>query len=1105
MDEIRQGLWFLEESLWDAAADLVAVWQARLPGVPLRFGTWIGGDLDGNPNASAATVREAVERASTVVRELLRRDVRALAASWGMSTTLVDADAAVGAVDLPEEANPTEPYRRRLTAIWERLGADGYATVEELRDELDVLETSLRGHGGARVADGGLADLRRRLDVFGLTGPSLDVRIHARALRDDPDGIRDVLTEAAAVQRRRGRRAIDTLIVSMTRSADDVRIAERLAAEVGLEVEVVPLLETIDDLRGARALVEALLDASPRHGFEVMVGYSDSGKDGGVVTAQWEIFQAQENLAWLAGERGVELTVFHGRGGSAGRGGGPTHAAILAQPPHAVAGRLKLTEQGETIAFKYGLPGLARRNLEAAVAATLLTALPSRRRRRAARRARDDRGDLAGRARGVSLDRLGRPGASALPPVVHPARRARLLEIGSRPVSRPGAAGPSELESLRAIPWVFAWTQTRCIVPAWLGAGAGLAAAPVDELRRLYDGWPFFQALVENLEMSLAKSSMEIAERYLQLVDDTGLAERVFAALRAEHDLARGAVLEIVGPAGAPRPAPGAPAVDPPSEPVCRPDERHPGRAAAAAPGRGRRGDATAAPLDRRHRRSAAEHGLSAHGRTAQRRDSKHGRSCRYRPGEVRRHTRRLDGCGARGTRARGPDARPRGAPGGVRPLGALRRGRRNRGGRHGGGPRAHACRSAPRGRPRRPRRAGLFADGSAPLPPRGGDAGDPRRHERCRRFHGRRDIARRVRDPRARDAARPPQARGCAPAAGGPPRRSAGILVLGVAMMRWPDLVPAVPEPRSLLALAVLAVGLAACGLLVTRAMRTYRLTRRPLDLAVAVGVVWLGAALVGALIYDFRNLGWWLGHALEIAGIAAVGIPVALDLRRGAAQRSGPLWGDLRGADLVAAEEAFLGSHVRALLVALAEKDGSTEEHTRRVALLAVQVGEQLGLPPGRLRSLATGGLLHDIGKLVVPDSVLKKPAALTSDEFASITRHPTAGVELLRELGGFDSQVQSLVHDHHERLDGSGYPRRLSGTQIPLGRADPRRVRRLRRADLTEGLPRGLGSRPGDRAPARRRRDALRPSLRRGSRAGARRRAQPRARRRVGPRAG
>ena len=253
----------------------------------------------------------------------------------------------------------------------------------------------------------------------------------------------------------------------------------------------------------------------------------------------------------------------------------------------------------------------------------------------------------------------------------------------------------------------------------------------------------------------------------------------------------------------------------------------------------------------------------------------------------------------------------------------------------------------------------------------------------------------------------------------------SAGILVLGVTMMRWPGLVPAVPEPRSMLALAVLSVGLAACLLLATRALRTYLLTRRVPDLAVAVGVVWLGVALVGALVYDFRNLGWWLGHAVEIAGIAAVGIPVALDLRRGAAHRSGPLWGDLRGADLVAAEEEFLGSHVRALLVALAEKDCSTEEHTRRVARLAAQVGEGLGLPAGRLRSLATGGLLHDIGKLVVPSEVLDKPAALSADEFAIITRHPAAGVDLLRELGGFDQLVQSLVHDHHERLDGTGTP--------------------------------------------------------------------------------
>ena len=255
VDEIRQGLWFVEDSLWDAAAELQAVWQARLPGSPLRFGTWIGGDRDGNPNVGPATVREAVERGAALVRELLRGEIRALAASWGMSTPLVEADPAVADVELPEDANPAEPYRRRLTAIWERLGADGYADADELRAELALVERSLRRHGGERIADGGLADLRRRLDVFGLHGPALDLRLHSRSLTEERNDARALLEEAAALQRRRGRGCIDTLIVSMTRSADDVLSAEALAAEVGLEVEVVPLLETIDDLRGAAALV----------------------------------------------------------------------------------------------------------------------------------------------------------------------------------------------------------------------------------------------------------------------------------------------------------------------------------------------------------------------------------------------------------------------------------------------------------------------------------------------------------------------------------------------------------------------------------------------------------------------------------------------------------------------------------------------------------------------------------------------------------------------------------------------------------------------------------------------------------------------------------
>jgi len=548
VDEIRQGLWFLEQGLWDAAPALVEAWRNRLgPSSPLRFGSWIGGDLDGNPNAGPDTVREAVERSAATARELLRRDVRALAGSWGISTTLVDADVEVGAVGLPAERNPTEPYRRRLTAVWEGLGADDYRSSAELGAELDVLERSLRAHGAARVADGGLAALRRRLDVFGLHGTSLELRLHATTLRDDPARTVAVLAEAASLQRERGPECIDRLVVSMTHSADDILLGERLAAEAGLELAVVPLLETIADLRGATALVDELLERSPRERLEVMVGYSDSGKDGGVVTAQWEIFRAQEALAWLAGERGVELTIFHGRGGSAGRGGGPTYAAIVAQPPHAVAGRLKLTEQGETIAFKYGLPGLARRNLEATLAATLLTAFPNRVLPEAPVAAREAIEAVSQAAfatyRATVWDD---PAFARFFAHFTPLDELTLLEIGSRPARRPESGGGTELAALRAIPWVFSWTQTRCIVPAWLGAGVGFEARPVEELRSLYAEWPFFRALVENLEMSLAKTSMRIAERYLELVPDAELATRVFAGLREEHDRARAAVLEIV-------------------------------------------------------------------------------------------------------------------------------------------------------------------------------------------------------------------------------------------------------------------------------------------------------------------------------------------------------------------------------------------------------------------------------------------------------------------------------------------------------------------------------------------------------------------------------
>ncbi len=225
-------------------------------------------------------------------------------------------------------------------------------------------------------------------------------------------------------------------------------------------------------------------------------------------------------------------------------------------------------------------------------------------------------------------------------------------------------------------------------------------------------------------------------------------------------------------------------------------------------------------------------------------------------------------------------------------------------------------------------------------------------------------------------------------------------VLVLGVVGLAFPNTVPGVPEPRSTPAWITLGVGLAFYALVGWRAFRTYRLTRRAADLLVVVGTAWLACALAASLLLTYLDLGWWLGHGLEVLGIAAIGVPVALDLRRAVASR--PLLGDLSACQLVDAEEAFLGGQVSALTRLLAERDAYTEEHTRRVALRAVQVGEELQLPPERLRVLAAGGLLHDMGKLSVPDEILNKPAALSDDEYEIVKRHSEWGEELLAQLG-------------------------------------------------------------------------------------------------------
>ena len=563
VDEIRHGLWFFEQSLLDAAEELLAAYRKAVPSasLPLSFGTWIGGDMDGNPSAGPDTIREALARAWTFGLGRYRVEVRDLAAALGLTTTLVTvSDELLESIarderELPDyaeaigEQNRDEPYRRKLSFAWWRLGNEGYGRAEDLLADLDVVDRSLRANEGERIAAGRLAALRRRVELFGFHVAKLDVRFHAAELAEGSPRVGEALGAVADAQAQLGERAVDTVIVSGTESAADVLAVVDAAAEAGARISPVALFETIRDLGEAPAIVESLLD-EPRFAalveergrrLEVMVGYSDSGKDGGYLTAQWEIFRAQERLAALADDRGIELTIFHGRGGSTGRGGGPTHAAILAQPAGHPPGRLKLTEQGETVSFKYGLPGLAYRNLEAALAATLLAAFPEVAGSRPPDGARE------------TVQALSADAFAAYRALVWederfeeffrrftPIEELALFEIGSRPARRP--EGGELLSSLRAIPWVFAWTQNRCILPAWYGCGTAFAGADLAELRRLYRGWAFFRSLVENLEMTLAKSSLEIAAGYLDLVEDASLYEPI----RAEHERTVEAVKEIV-------------------------------------------------------------------------------------------------------------------------------------------------------------------------------------------------------------------------------------------------------------------------------------------------------------------------------------------------------------------------------------------------------------------------------------------------------------------------------------------------------------------------------------------------------------------------------
>ncbi len=650
VDEARLTIFFLDQLFGDVMADLTddVVWALAKLGIersphwhPVRFGTWVGGDRDGNPFVTPELTTEILELQHEHGLRNLVRAVEELAAELSTSTRIVDVSAELvaslerdrellpGVWERFSRLNAEEPYRLKCAYVHERLlntaeriragarhdpGLD-YRSAADLLAELDLMADSLRAHEGELIADGPVARLTRRVAAFGFHLAVMDIREHAErhhealaamydvtgeadyhALAHDareslladelgahrpllspavelPQGAARTLGTFEAVREakeRFGEDVVETYIISMTASVGDVLAAVVLAREAGLvdlrtrvaRIGFAPLLETITELRAAGDLVDGLLSVPEYRELvrlrgdvqEVMLGYSDSNKHGGITTSQWEIYKAQRVLRDVADRHGVVLRLFHGRGGTVGRGGGPTHEAIMAQPWGVVDGPMKLTEQGEVISDKYGLPSLARTNLELTVASVLEASLLHREPRRTTEVLErwDEVMDVISEAAFERYRALvDHPSLVDYFLASTPVNLLGSMNIGSRPSRRAG--GDGGLEGLRAIPWVFGWTQSRQIVPGWYGVGTGLEAAREaglwDTVREIAVEWPFFSTFLSNVEMTLAKTDLGIAAQYVERLVPTE-HRAPFELIREEHDRTMAALLEARGTGG---------------------------------------------------------------------------------------------------------------------------------------------------------------------------------------------------------------------------------------------------------------------------------------------------------------------------------------------------------------------------------------------------------------------------------------------------------------------------------------------------------------------------------------------------------------------------
>ena len=625
LDEAVNSIYYLDELLLETVPEVLAefVNEIKKLGItlsltarPLRFGTWIGGDRDGNPNITAAVTKSAILLQNAHFTRTLFSHLDELRQALSISTKLagvsneLEKSVEQDLKNLPEvearyrRINVEEPYRLKATAIRHKLsltqsrhaaglphfpGRDYKDTADLLKD-FEVMRSSLLANNGELIANGLLDRIMRSINAFGLTHATMDIREHSEVhhkllkqvlgsstseiltkqlldkstpvLKDLDSPSDNCFKTFEAIKElidRFGPEVIESYIISMTKSANDVMAAVVIAKLAGLislqpsnsfaKIGFVPLLETVAELRSADKILDDLLNdknyrkiVDLRGGIqEVMLGYSDSNKDAGITTSQWEIHKAQRKLRDVAMKHSVKLRLFHGRGGSVGRGGGPTYDALIALPWGSIDGQIKMTEQGEVISDKFGLPALAKENLELTLAAALEATVLNRKPRQSStdlntwNECMDLISESAYNSYRALIDQ------DELPAYFYastPVEQLGNMFLGSRPSRRPDdSAG---LESLRAIPWVFGWTQSRQIVPGWYGVGSGLKAAreagKSDLLQTLLKEWHFFRTFISNVEMTLAKTDLAIAQRYVTTLVDPSL-HKIFDQIKAEFDL----------------------------------------------------------------------------------------------------------------------------------------------------------------------------------------------------------------------------------------------------------------------------------------------------------------------------------------------------------------------------------------------------------------------------------------------------------------------------------------------------------------------------------------------------------------------------------------